>query len=57
MKITTPISVGDFIDRLSILEIKSQKGLKVDLELEEYKNLSTYLKKWVWNLLRAYFVR
>ena len=37
MKITTPISVGDFIDRLSILEIKSQKGLKVDLELEEYK--------------------
>jgi hypothetical protein len=37
MKITTPISVGDFIDRLSILEIKLQKGLKVDLELEEYK--------------------
>lgn len=37
MKITTPISVGDFIDRLSILEIKAQKGLKVDLELEEYK--------------------
>lgn len=37
MKITTPISVGDFIDRLTILEIKAQKGLKVDLELEEYK--------------------
>lgn len=36
MKITTSISAGDFLDRLSILEIKKQNGLDVDIELDEY---------------------
>ena len=36
MKINTSISAGDFLDRLSILEIKKQKGLNVDNELNGY---------------------
>ena len=36
MKINTPISAGDFLDRLSILEIKKQNGLNVDIELNGY---------------------
>lgn len=37
MKITIPISVGDFIDRYSILEIKFVHGLQVRDELAEYE--------------------
>ena len=36
MKINTSISAGDFLDRLSILEIKKQNGLSVDIELAGY---------------------
>jgi hypothetical protein len=36
MKINTSISAGDFLDRLSILEIKKQNGLNVDIELDGY---------------------
>jgi len=36
MKINTSISAGDFLDRLSILEIKKQNALNVDIELNEY---------------------
>jgi hypothetical protein len=36
MKINTSISAGDFLDRLSILEIKKQNGLNVDVELDGY---------------------
>ena len=36
MKITVPISVGDFIDRYSILQIKHTKGLCVHQERSEY---------------------
>jgi hypothetical protein len=36
MKITVPISVGDFIDRYSILQIKAMNGLRVYEELVEY---------------------
>ena len=36
MKIMIEVSVGDFIDRLSILEIKKSNGLEVDIELTQY---------------------
>ncbi len=36
MKITVPISVGDFIDRYSILQIKYTNGLCVHQEMSEY---------------------
>ncbi len=36
MKINTSISAGDFLDRLSILEIKKLNGLDVDMELNGY---------------------
>lgn len=36
MKITVPISVGDFIDRYSILQIKYVNGLQVQDEMEQY---------------------
>jgi len=35
--LTVPISVGDFIDRLSILTIKNNKDLPVSDELEQYE--------------------
>ena len=35
--LTVPISVGDFIDRLSILTIKNNKDLSVSDELEQYE--------------------
>lgn len=38
MNLTIPISVGDFIDRLSILNIKQQHGLQVDEELTQYND-------------------
>ena len=40
MKITIPISVGDFFDRLSILRIKNNHGLDVELELSQYEQLA-----------------
>jgi hypothetical protein len=43
MKIEIPISVGDFIDRLSILEIKKENKLNVEKELEIYYNISKNL--------------
>ena len=36
MKFEGPISAGDFLDRMSILEIKLEKGLNVSSELEFY---------------------
>lgn len=36
MKLMIEISVGDFIDRLSILEIKQKHGLDVAEELSQY---------------------
>jgi hypothetical protein len=65
MKINTSISAGDFLDRLSILEIKKQNGLKVDLEINEYlmhveefeqmgfesyKNILKQINLQLWNL-------
>lgn len=41
MKINIPISVGDFIDRYSILLIKASNGLNVNQELVEYDELKT----------------
>jgi len=32
------ISVGDYLDRLSILKIKKEKGLSVDKEIMSYSN-------------------
>ena len=34
MKIEIEISVGDYLDRLSILKIKQEKGLDVDEEMK-----------------------
>ena len=39
MKLNVPISVGDFIDRYSILQIKYVNGLRVDDEMEQYNKL------------------
>ena len=36
MKIKVEISVGDYMDRMSILKIKEEKGLDVSKELESY---------------------
>ncbi len=36
MKIATALSVGDYLDRLSILKIKKEKGLDVENELTNY---------------------
>jgi hypothetical protein len=41
--LTVPISVGDFIDRLSILTIKNNKDLPVSDELEQYEQQFTEL--------------
>lgn len=43
VKIVGNMSVGDFVDRMSILEIKLEKGLDVVLELEQYKVQATVL--------------
>ena len=39
VKINLPSSVGDFMDRLSILEIKRDKGLDVLTELTGFKEI------------------
>lgn len=36
MQISGPISVGEFLDRMSILEIKLENGLEVQTELNFY---------------------
>jgi len=40
MKVTVPMSIGDFIDKMSILEIKKDFGLNVDNELNKYIEIS-----------------
>jgi len=45
MKLTVPMSLGDFIDKMSILEIKKDAGLDVDAELNEYVVLSKNFEK------------
>jgi hypothetical protein len=40
MKIMIEVSVGDFIDRLSILEIKLSNGLDVKSELIQYSEVA-----------------
>ena len=43
MKLMIEVSVGDFIDRLSILEIKKEHGLDVAEELSQYsKSLTVF---------------
>lgn len=37
MKLMIEVSVGDFLDRLSILRIKQEHGLDVELELRKYQ--------------------
>ena len=37
MKIKVNISVGEYIDKYSILKIKEEKGLNVKAELNQYK--------------------
>jgi hypothetical protein len=44
MKLMIEVSVGDYIDRYSILEIKKQHGLEVDQELNQYANLKSQLE-------------
>lgn len=41
MKISVPISVGDFIDRYSILLIKAANGLQVFTELTQYDEIKS----------------
>ena len=65
MIINNSMSVGDFIDRYSILEIKSNKNLPVENELHEYikkaadleilgltlyKNILLAINECLWNL-------
>lgn len=49
MKLTVSMSVGDFIDKMSILEIKKDFGLDVDNELNEYIEISNRFKKTYFN--------
>ena len=47
MNIQIKTSVGDFLDRWSILLIKEQKGLDVEKELSDYtKNLKPDFQDW-----------
>ena len=47
MNIPIKTSVGDFLDRWSILLIKEQKGLDVEKELSDYtKNLKPDFQDW-----------
>jgi hypothetical protein len=39
VKVNLPTSVGDFVDRLSILEIKSDKGLDVSKEMQGFDEI------------------
>jgi hypothetical protein len=43
------VSIGDFIDRYSILLIKEEVGLDVKKELEEYRELSIKFKSKFFN--------
>jgi hypothetical protein len=43
MKLSIPISVGDYLDRLSILRIKSENALQVTDELNMYEELLSQL--------------
>jgi len=45
MKLTIPISVGDFIDRLSILQIKNNRALPVSDELNQYEEIALAFDK------------
>jgi len=45
MKLTIPISVGDFIDRLSILQIKNNRDLAVSDELNQYEEAALVFNK------------
>ena len=45
MKLNVPISVGDYLDRLSILRIKEKNGLDVSNELHIYEDLMLNLKE------------
>jgi hypothetical protein len=45
MKLSVPISVGDYLDRLSILRIKSNNGLDVSTELNMYEELMPNLQE------------
>ena len=45
MKLMIEVSVGDFIDRFSILEIKLQHGLDVGLELAQYSRSKSELEE------------
>ena len=57
MKLTVPISVGDFIDRLSILTIKAfDADLPVSVELEEYEHTAVAFPKVSFNHYREMFL-
>ena len=45
MKFNASISAGDFIDRFSILSIKSSKGLDVKSELLDYETQKSILEE------------
>lgn len=53
MKVTIEISVGDYIDRHSILVIKQEKGLDVELELEQYNILDDVNYFYFLNIMKA----
>jgi len=38
MKMTIITSVGDFVDKMTILDIKKENGLDVDIELKSYES-------------------
>jgi len=53
MLLSANLSVGDFLDRLSILQIKSEKGLDVATELIEYeRRLSEFEERGLNSYLR-----
>jgi hypothetical protein len=57
MKLTVPISVGDFIDRLSIFTIKAfDADLPVSVELEEYEQAASAFPRVSFNHYREMFL-
>ena len=53
MKIAINVSIGDYVDRHSILVIKQEKGLNVKDEIEQYQELDEINYNYFLNIIKA----
>lgn len=53
MKIAINVSIGDYVDRHSILVIKQEKGLSVENEIEQYHELDETNYNYFLNIIKA----